>query len=654
MDKALHILMVENSPDDAELLAQQLRGGGYAVTYQRVTAPAAMQAALAQAEWDVVIADQSMPQFGAPAALTVLQASGQDLPFFIVTDQASEDEARALMGAGAHEFIRKDHLARLIPALERELREAVTRRDRRQADDARRQSDMRYRDLFDNAPIPIWEQDFSAVKQRLDDLRRQGVSDFRAYFLMHPQAVDECIRLIRILDANNATLKLYHAHDKAQLISGLSQIIPETAWAAFEDELVLVASGCLEFEWEGANCTLDGERLDIALHWSVTPGYEATLAKVLVSIVDITGRKQAEADARQTAAELRAVFEAIPDLFFRLDANGIILDYQAGREAKFDWPPKACLGKPLSEVMPAEAGPAVQKAVAQTLRPGAVVTVEYAVAEPLGPAVFEARLIPLLNQQVVVIVRNVTEHRQMLAQVFNSQKLVDLGTLAAGVAHELNSPLQVITGLSESLQTQLEKDECDQERFSQNLETINRSAWRCAEIVRSLLTYARAPTGQIQTFDLNALVRDTLLLVEHQFRSWSHITVKTDLAPNLPLLPCDRNQITQILINLLTNARYAMPEGGEISLRTFHDAATLRLGLQVVDTGIGIPSELRDKIFQPFFTTKPASQGTGLGLYIVAGIVRAYGGEIMVNSTAGKGATFTLLFPEKGAPALPG
>ena len=421
MDKPLRVLMVEDSPDDADLLVHQLQAGGYAVSTQRVETAAAMQAALAQGSWDLVIADQIMPHFSAPEALALLQATGQDLPFFVVTGQMSEAEAAALMRAGAHDFIRKDQPARLIPALERELREAASRRDHRQAEEARRQSDTRYRDLFNNAPIPIWEQDFSLVKQRLDELNRQGVTDLRAYFRDHPAEVGHFIRLIKIIDANNAALKLYHAGSRAEVISSVGRIIPDSAESAFVNELSMIARGYTEFEREGLNYTLDGEPLDIILHWSAAPGYETTLAKVLVSIVDITARKRAEAAARQTSADLQAVFEAIPDLFFRLDAAGLVLDCHTGRQAHVDWPAQASLGRRLSEVMPAEARLVMQNAVAQTLRTGAMVTVEYAVTAPPGPSIFEARLMPLPNQQIVVLIRDVTEHKQMLAQVFNSQ-----------------------------------------------------------------------------------------------------------------------------------------------------------------------------------------------------------------------------------------
>jgi two-component system, cell cycle sensor histidine kinase and response regulator CckA len=488
MDQLLRLLLIEDSEDDAELLIRQIRRSGCQVVYQRVDTPEAMRASLeSQPPWSIIIADQFMPHFKALEALQLLQATGQDVPFLVVTGQWSEDEAAAIMRAGAVDFIRKENLSRLMPAIERELAQAETRRARRQAEEA----------------------------------------------------------------------------------------------------------------------------------------------------------------ARKSAAELQAVFDAFPDLFFRLDSTGTILNHYAGHHTQLDAAPPALPGQRLADVLPPAAAVLLQEAVLQIGRTGQQVTVEY----PQGTQIFEARLIPFPEQQVIVILRNISEHKRVLAQMFNSQKLVDLGTLAAGVAHELNSPLQVITGLSESLLNRIRQNEYDPARLSQNLDTINRSGWRCAEIVRSLLTYARASTSQIQLHDLNILVRDTLLLIEHQLRSWSNITVTTQLAPQLPQLLCDRNQITQILINLLTNARDAMPEGGEITIRTEHDAAAARLKLQVSDIGPGIPEATRARIFEPFFTTKPAGQGTGLGLYIVAGIVRAYGGEILVDSILGEGTTFTLVFPEQAGTA---
>ena len=133
--------------------------------------------------------------------------------------------------------------------------------------------------------------------------------------------------------------------------------------------------------------------------------------------------------------------------------------------------------------------------------------------------------------------------------------------------------------------------------------------------------------------------------------SWSNIVVEKDLAEELPPLHCDRNSISQVLINLLTNAADAMPEGGRIIIGTGMDQTTDRLLLTVSDTGPGIPEEIHIKIFDPFFTTKPVGKGTGLGLSMVRGIVEAHGGEIQVTSAQGRGAAFRISFPV-GAPQV--
>jgi len=252
-------------------------------------------------------------------------------------------------------------------------------------------------------------------------------------------------------------------------------------------------------------------------------------------------------------------------------------------------------------------------------------------------------------QGYIGVIRDVTERKQMESVLLSSQKLASLGTLAAGVAHEINSPLQVITGMSESLLKRSRRGNLEMEHLYRDLETINRSGWRVAEIVRSLLAYARISTDQVDLYDLNILVHDSLLLIEHQLKSWSNIIVVTELTPDLKPLRCDRNKITQVLINLLTNARDAMPQGGEITIRTAYDGKTQKYILQISDDGNGIPEAIREKKFDPFYTTKAVGKGTGLGLSIVQSIVQAHGGDVFVESTPGQGTTFTILLPSINA-----
>ena len=185
-------------------------------------------------------------------------------------------------------------------AEERTLLAEVARRigrlvERTRAQQALRHNEARYRGLFEHAPIAFFEQDFSAVKRRIDQLRSEGVSDFRTYFEAHPALVTECIQQVRFLAWSKASLTMYGASYEEELLVSLERLVPAEARHLFVDELVWIAQGRTAFEWEGVNCTLSGEPFDIRLHWTAEPGYEQSLARVLVTIEDITEVKRLQA-----------------------------------------------------------------------------------------------------------------------------------------------------------------------------------------------------------------------------------------------------------------------------------------------------------------------------------------------------------------------
>ncbi|MGB8982791.1 MAG: hypothetical protein WCC12_13015, partial [Anaerolineales bacterium] len=135
-------------------------------------------------------------------------------------------------------------------------------------------SETRYRGLFEDSPISLWEEDFSQVKQRIDALRQQGIADLRAYLESHPDFVKECLAVTRVVDVNKATLALYGASSKEELLFSLEKILPADAHIAFMEELLHIANGDLQFEWEGINLTMAGDPIHARLHWTVLPGYE--------------------------------------------------------------------------------------------------------------------------------------------------------------------------------------------------------------------------------------------------------------------------------------------------------------------------------------------------------------------------------------------
>ena len=183
------------------------------------------------------------------------------------------------------------------------------------------ESEARYRGLFEDSPVSLWEEDFSQVKTRLEALRAAGVQDFRAYFAEYPEFVRQCAQEVRILDVNRATLRLYRAGSKDDLLKNLSRVFGDESYLAFAEELAHIAQGETAFQWEGVNYTLDGQRLEVNLQWLAVPGHEDDLSRVLISVVDITERKLAEAALQERLAQLTALSRASQAVSASLDLD---------------------------------------------------------------------------------------------------------------------------------------------------------------------------------------------------------------------------------------------------------------------------------------------------------------------------------------------
>ena len=226
--------------------------------------------------------------------------------------------------------------------------------------------------------------------------------------------------------------------------------------------------------------------------------------------------------------------------------------------------------------------------------------------------------------------------------LFQTEKLSALGRLVAGVAHEMNNPLGIISSRIELMLADAEGQSFPAQ-FLEDLRVVHRNVMRVAGVAQALRSFARQSTGDRRPVDLNTVVAETLLLVGKSM-STDNVRITTELDPELPRIEGDANALQQVLLNLLTNAREAMTGAGEIRITAARDAARSgRLRLTVSDTGPGIPLAHLPHLFEPFYTTKPS--GTGLGLAVSYGIVQNHLGTIDVQSVAGQGATFTLTFP---------
>jgi two-component system, NtrC family, sensor kinase len=237
-----------------------------------------------------------------------------------------------------------------------------------------------------------------------------------------------------------------------------------------------------------------------------------------------------------------------------------------------------------------------------------------------------------------VIVEDISSRVQLEEQLQISEKMASIGLLAAGVAHEVNTPL---TGISSFTQMLLENASPEDPKTAV-LEKIERQTFRAAKIVNGLLNLARPAQVDSGPCDVNTVINDVLSLLEHQFRNGS-IQVRKELAPVVPSVQAIEHKLQQVFLNLFLNARDAMPKGGWLTIATRLDRGSAVI--EVGDTGSGIPADQLSRIYDPFFTTKPIGKGTGLGLSIAYGIVQEHGGTITCDSQVGHGTRFFIRLP---------
>ncbi|HEX8948683.1 MAG TPA: GAF domain-containing protein [Dissulfurispiraceae bacterium] len=282
-----------------------------------------------------------------------------------------------------------------------------------------------------------------------------------------------------------------------------------------------------------------------------------------------------------------------------------------------------------------------------------------------GGSIFYFWAYPLFDEDghlyaIVHYLKDVTSQKRLEQHLIRADKMASLGTLVAGIAHEINNPLGIIAGYSEALLDRAKDGRLlalgEFEDFPEYLQTIHNEIFRCKDILKSLLEFSRPHGGTFRELDINELIKEVILLVNHKASRFRH-NVKLDLNRHLPKIVADPGSLRQLFMNIIINSMHFTPEGGSITITAemeseAHDQHLSRMpeGIRVAitDTGSGIPPDIIDKIFDPFFTTKPVGEGTGLGLAICHKIVEKHGGSIDVESEEGKGTTFIIRIPVQG------
>ena len=608
--RALRVLHVEDSESDAGLVQRALARGGFAVEATRVESADDMRARLRDQSWDIVIADFHLPQFSAMGALKVLRESGLDLPFVVVSGTIGEDIAVTVMRAGAHDYVMKDRLERLGPAVSRELAEAAVRREHAAAQRALRQIESQYRAAIETSPDGFLLLDTSHRLQQVNAAFEQQSGYTR----------DELVGMtVETLSADPDPADLGRRIDEASR-DGL---------AGFETRLR----------------TKQGRAWDVELSVSRP---SAVGDPVCLFVRDVTGQKQAAREIRRFVEASPAVIYALRpleqgfDLVWVSDNLEALTGYHP-RDVDAAWWERGLHPDDASRVFAANVLPL----------PDDHLVIEFRFRHRDGHYVWlrdEKRVVRDGAGRVTELVgswTNVTDRVALEDQFRHAQKMEAVGRLAGGVAHDFNNVLTVIQGYGGALLDDL----LTPEEVRDSANQICLAADRAAALTRQLLAFSRKQTLVTQLVDVGQLVKGVERLLHRLIGE--DVTLTTEVTPGTPRVKGDPGHLEQVLINLAVNARDAMPEGGTLAIVTSRAEAAAAPGrpggpvarVVVTDTGRGMSAEVRARVFEPFFTTKELGRGTGLGLSIVFGVVHQMGGTIDLWSEPGQGARFTIDLP---------
>ena len=621
MKKNIRILLVEDSEDDALLIRYQFQLHKYNAHILRVETAADMIKALNGSEWDVVICDYNLPQFSAPEALQTLQESQKDLPFLIVSGTIGEEKAVAVMKAGAHDYIMKDNMVRLVPAVEREIQEAQNRNKRLQAEQALRSSEANYQEIFDAANDSITLHDYDTGE---------------------------------IIEANKrASEYLGYSHEELigmqldQLTTGEGSYDSGKTLPKFKN---ILSSDSEIIEWPIQHKSGSTLWTELNLKLASIRGKEV----ILVIGRDIGERKKFSEALALSEERYRNVVENASDTITIIVNDNIKFANQRAVELT-GYPLEELLKKQWSDLLQRKSSPHDNLPTMEADQPFHTQVYQLFTKDGTDKWVHLNQVNIEFDGQSANLnfIRDITEQRKLEDRLKMAQKMEAIGTLAGGIAHDFNNILSPIMGYTELVMDEFDPDS----RAYKNLSQVFSAANRARELVHQILTFSRQSECEPSPLRLQLVVNEALKLL----RASIPANVKFDLSIDKNCAPviADPTQIHQIVMNLCTNAYQAMQDNGgllkvslqnvTISSQETKNFSGLNEGkyvlLTVSDTGHGMERTIMQRIFDPFFTTKQKQHGTGMGLSVVHGIVKQHKGFIDLASEVGKGSTFKVFFP---------
>ncbi|NJN59212.1 MAG: response regulator [Leptolyngbyaceae cyanobacterium SL_5_9] len=622
VDQWLKVLLVEDNSGDARLLQESLANISAPVTLVHVEMLGEGVQQMQQENFDVVLLDLSLPDSQGLDTLLQAQARGATAPIIVLTGLDDAELAVRAVQDGAQDYLVKGQVTGDL--LLRSMRYAVERKrtaialqtaateNLLQAQAIASASDgiLICNPNQPNYPIVYTNPAFS----RITGYRAEEVLGRNCRFLQGPDTDPETV---------------------AQIRAGIA--------AQQEVKVTLL------------NYRKDGQPFWNELKISPVFSAQGELLYFVGIQTDVTERKRAEQKIQEQAALINIATDAI----LVKDLNTRILFWNHGAERLYGWTAAEALGKLASQLLYANPSPQYLEAQTNLIATGKWQGELRQITKDHRQVIVESRWTLVRNEygvpkSILIVSTDVTEKKSLEAQFLRTQRMESIGTLAGGIAHDLNNMLAPILMAVQLLETRVPEDD---EQSKQWLETLETSARRGADLVRQVLSFARGIEGERTMLQVGHLVKEIEKIAKETFPK--SVEIWTDIPTwDLWTVSGDATHLHQVLMNLCVNARDAMPEGGRLSIvvenlvidenyarMNIHAHVGPYVAVTVTDTGMGIPPDILDRIFEPFFTTKEVGKGTGLGLSTVIGIVKDHGGFVNVYSEVGKGTQFKVYLP---------
>ncbi|QDL12105.1 hybrid sensor histidine kinase/response regulator [Brasilonema octagenarum UFV-E1] len=608
----MKILLVEDNPGDVVLLEEFLQDVTSVKFYlkQAEQLDEALRF-LEQESFDVILLDLLLPDSQGLQTFIKIHHQAPAIPIIVLTGFNDETLAIKAMQQGAQDYLVKGQVNGDL--LVRSMRYAI---ERQRTEEALRQSEERFRVALKNSPIIVFNQD--------KELRYTWV--YNANLGSTPE------EMIGKQDCD-----LICAED-AERFTSIKRGVLTTGIGTREEVSIATAQGKRYYD-----LTVEPLRNE-----------SQEIVGITGASIDISERKLALEQIRQQAALLNVTTDAI----FVRDLNNCIIFWSQGAENLYGWQAQEVIGKNANQLLYKEQSSEMDAALSIVMSKGKWQG-EITKVTKNGKEVLVASRRTLVCDEnrnpksILTVDTDITEKKLLEAQLFRAQRLESLGTLASGIAHDLNNILTPILAVAQLLPLKFPHV---YEQDKHLLEILENSAKRGAELVKQVLSFARGVEGKRMTLQPKHLISEVTKILRETFPK--SIEVYTEIAKDLWMVSGDGTQLHQVLMNLCVNARDAMTGNGTLTISAenfFIDEYYSQMHLEaktgpyivitVSDTGVGIPREVIDRIFEPFFTTKEQGKGTGLGLSTVMGIIKSHGGFVNVCSEVGSGTHFKVYLP---------